>query len=322
MIKAIFFHAVACPLLGAALALSAMPAQAQIAPSNAIGLSKTEAILGGAPSRLAMIMAGQSHAAVMSAAYPATAPAASPLFRRAPFVINPAATTLGAIHAGPVPGDRPDVFNSVALQVGHTPLDGRWAHVAGRGIVGAPAAFAVALRNDAALDRINAVNRYVNRRVSFVDDRRRFGVADRWSPAAETLASGKGDCEDYAIAKLALLRRAGFADRDLYLVVLKDLVRRADHAVLVVRSGGRFLVLDNGTDRLIDSDQIRDYRPILTFTAGRTFTHGYRRDAVTPPVTYAMAETPTTAARPLMTLASATMPMSMPMSMFARPSAR
>ena len=29
--------------------------------------------------------------------------------------------------------------------------------------------------------------------------------------------------------------------------------RRADHAVLVVRSGGRFLVLDNGTDRLVDS---------------------------------------------------------------------
>jgi len=76
-----------------------------------------------------------------------------------------------------------------------------------------------------------------------------------------------------------LLRRAGFAERDLYFVVLKDLARRADHAVLVVRSGGRFLVLDNGTDRMIDSADIRDYRPILTFTAGQRFAHGYRRSA-------------------------------------------
>jgi len=113
--------------------------------------------------------------------------------------------------------------------------------------------------------------------VAFTDDSRQFGVADRWSSASETLARGRGDCEDYAIAKLALLRRAGFAERDLYFVVLKDLARRADHAVLVVRSGGRFLVLDNGTDQLTDSAAIRDYRPILTFTANQRFAHGYRR---------------------------------------------
>ena len=65
------------------------------------------------------------------------------------------------------------------------------------------------------------------------------GVADRWSAADDTLARGRGDCEDYALAKLAMLRRAGFADRDLYLVLVKDLARRADHAVLVVRSDGK-----------------------------------------------------------------------------------
>ena len=44
--------------------------------------------------------------------------------------------------------------------------------------------------------------------------------------------------------------------KDLYLVVLKDLSRRADHAVLVVRAAGRFLVLDNGTDRIVDSADV------------------------------------------------------------------
>ncbi|MFL6854027.1 MAG: hypothetical protein ACJ8D3_01055, partial [Sphingomicrobium sp.] len=75
------------------------------------------------------------------------------------------------------------------------------------------------------------------------------------------------------------------ADNDLYLVVLKDLSRRADHAVLVVRANGRFLVLDNGTDRIVDSSDVHDYKPMLTFTMGHAYTHGYRRDVA--PMTYA-----------------------------------
>ena len=56
--------------------------------------------------------------------------------------------------------------------------------------------------------------------------------------------------------------------------------------MLVVRAAGRFLVLDNGTNRIVDSSDVHDYKPMLTFAAnGRTYTHGYRRDV--PPVTYA-----------------------------------
>ena len=98
--------------------------------------------------------------------------------------------------------------------------------------------------------KLEAVDWYVNKRVRFVEDQADWGRPDVWSAASETLGRGRGDCEDYAIAKMAMLRQAGFADRDLYLVVLKDLVRRADHAVLVVRAGGHMYVLDNGTDRV------------------------------------------------------------------------
>src|SRR6185295_16204938 len=106
--------------------------------------------------------------------------------------------------------------------------------------------------------------------------------------ANETLNRGRGDCEDYAIAKLQMLRRAGIADKDLYLVVVKDLVRRADHAILVVRAAGHMYVLDNGTDELLDSESVSDYRPVLTFAAGATFTHGYRVHQA--PVNIASAE--------------------------------
>ena len=133
------------------------------------------------------------------------------------------------------------------------------------------------------------MNRYVNDRVTFVDDRKQYGQADVWSAAADTLRRGRGDCEDYAIAKLQMLRRAGFADRDMYLVIVKDLASRSDHAVLVVRAAGQMHVLDNGTNKLLNSEDIRDYRPILSFAAaGGAWTHGYRRSL--PPVTIASAE--------------------------------
>jgi hypothetical protein len=35
-------------------------------------------------------------------------------------------------------------------------------------------------------------------------------------------------------------------------------------------------VLDNGTDQLLDSESVPDYRPILTFASTGTWTHGYR----------------------------------------------
>ncbi len=173
------------------------------------------------------------------------------------------------------------MFNSGSLPIARSSLDRRWNRVGSAAVAGRAAIYAAGLRAMSERTRIEAVNAYVNSRVAFIDDSRRFGVADRWSPAAETLARGRGDCEDYALAKMAMLRRAGVADKDLNFVVLKDLARRADHAVLVVRSGGRFLVLDNNTDAVVDSAQIRDYRPILTFTAGQRFTHGYLR-SLTP----------------------------------------
>jgi predicted transglutaminase-like cysteine proteinase len=272
------------PLLTAFAATgAAIPAQAQmLSPGNARGLTKAEAILGGAPSRLASILAAQASG---------TAVATSTFATASPIAFNAAQPTTRfsipvSVAASPV---RPDVFNSVAMPIASSPLDNRWNRVA-RGAVGGEAGnFATALRGQVERARIEAVNGYVNARVAFVADSRQYGVADRWSAASDTLARGRGDCEDYALAKMAMLRRAGFADKDLYMVVLKDLVRRADHAVLVVRSEGRFLVLDNGTNRLLDSASIDEYRPILTFTAGQRFTHGYRRNVIPAPMVLASA---------------------------------
>jgi predicted transglutaminase-like cysteine proteinase len=261
------------PLLSAfALATFAVPADAQVVNASYRSMSKSDAILG-APSALAAIAAQQSGRA-------AYVPAAAPISQNAYF--QPAVANY---VRQPVSSDRPDIFNSVALSIGRSPLDARWHQVSGAGVRGAASAYAASLHGENIIAKLEAVNGYINARVRFVDDRVQFGVADRWMTASETLARGRGDCEDFALAKRAMLRAAGVPDKDLYLVVLKDLTRRADHAVLVVRAAGRFLVLDNGTNRIVDSSDVQDYKPVLTFTASRTYTHGYRREVA--PVTYA-----------------------------------
>ena len=250
----------------AALVLLPSAASAQAVPANAASvlLSKSEAILG-APSALQAILQQQGAPARATAVAPASysAPRLATAIARAP--------SDEGVHSG-----RPDVFGSVALKVGHSPLDLRWRSVERKPVTGSAVRFARSYKGAEPIKQLEAVNWYVNRRVKFEDDSRRFGRGDVWSTADETLTSGRGDCEDFAIAKMQMLRAAGFADRDLYLVILRDTVRRADHAVLVARASGRMVVLDNGTDELLDTDRVSDYRPILTFASYGEWTHGYR----------------------------------------------
>ena len=229
----------------ATLALAATPATAQSVPY--FSYSKTQAILGG-ESRLASIMAAQS-------GQPLPPPGVAP----AGYSTAPLRASM-PIYRPAIAMDSPDVFNSVALPITHASLDRRWKKVADGALGSNSASYASELAGLPAMEKLDAVNRYVNARVSFVDDIRQYGVADHWTSAADTLRRGRGDCEDYAIAKLQLLRRAGFAEKDLYLVILRDALRRADHAVLVARADGRLLVLDLD-ERILDLRLAREVRP-------------------------------------------------------------
>ena len=61
------------------------------------------------------------------------------------------------------------------------------------------------------LARVGVINRAVNLAIAPESDIDQWGVPDRWSPPLETLTTGHGDCEDYAIAKYAALLRAGMS---------------------------------------------------------------------------------------------------------------
>ncbi|MDE2229418.1 MAG: transglutaminase-like cysteine peptidase [Alphaproteobacteria bacterium] len=47
-----------------------------------------------------------------------------------------------------------------------------------------------------------------------------------------------GQCQDYAITKFLLLRELGVSNNAMPLVVLRDIRRQVDHAVLVVTVSG------------------------------------------------------------------------------------
>lgn len=279
--------------LSAALGAFAFPgsASAQALPGTGASLawSKSEAILG-APSALQAILSQQHATPAMSAA-PARATLAAP-------AITPASYASASFSAPPlvqaivrVGGDddgastgRPDVFGSVALQISQTPLDAKWHAVEHSPVTGSFARFAATLKGFRPVEQLQLVNNFVNHRVQYEDDEKHFGRRNVWLSANDTLRGGRGDCKDYAIAKLQLLRAAGFAQHDLYLTIVHDLDRRADHAVIVARASGHMYVLDDGTDEVLDSRDVSDYRPIFTYASYGEWIHGYRVQRATTPV--------------------------------------
>jgi len=68
-----------------------------------------------------------------------------------------------------------------------------------------------------------------------MSDLAQYGVEDYWASPLESLSSGAGDCEDYAIAKYVALEESGIASADLQLEIVRDVEHQATHAVVEVR---------------------------------------------------------------------------------------
>ena len=100
-------------------------------------------------------------------------------------------------------------------------------------------------RTRTGLARIGTINRAINLAIAPMSDMEQWGVPDRWSDPLETFTTGRGDCEDYAIAKYVALTAAGISPEDVKLVVVRNTAAAEDHAVVAVRDAGRWIILDN-----------------------------------------------------------------------------
>jgi predicted transglutaminase-like cysteine proteinase len=111
--------------------------------------------------------------------------------------------------------------------------------------------------------RLGEINRAVNLSIKPVSDWAQYGVEDFWSPPLATLSAGAGDCEDYAILKYAALRQVGIVPDDLRLVIVRDIKRKTDHAVVAVRLGEEWLLLDNRMLIMVNAAEARHYYPLF-----------------------------------------------------------
>jgi predicted transglutaminase-like cysteine proteinase len=128
-----------------------------------------------------------------------------------------------------------------------------------------------------ALAQLQAVNTRVNR-VPWRDDRDNYGQDDHWATPQEFFRKG-GDCEDYAIAKYAVLERLGWPARRMWIVVLRETVISLVHAVLMVEHDGKLWTLDNLGDRIFVDGQIDYYRPAYSLNRFGSWSHGGRSAA-------------------------------------------
>ncbi len=111
--------------------------------------------------------------------------------------------------------------------------------------------------------RIETANRLVNTAIRYTRDLIQHGAIDVWSAPLASLSSGRGDCEDYAIAKYVLLREAGVPEQDLRVLLVRDRAVREDHAVLAVRLDGAWTVMDNRRSALSADSELQHFTPLV-----------------------------------------------------------
>ncbi|CAH0342861.1 transglutaminase-like cysteine peptidase [Rhizobium sp. CECT 9324] len=130
-------------------------------------------------------------------------------------------------------------------------------------------------------DKLDAVNASVNQAIRYRKDSDIHNVLDKWSTPSETLARQQGDCEDFAILKMAMLHKLGIDLNDMSVVVLFDQKRHFYHAILSVKAGGRHYILDNMRAQVLVDTQLPNYMPLYSITAGKGYLHGSRRKGET-----------------------------------------
>lgn len=255
---------------------------ADVGPLQPAESAKTRAILGGQPSALEQMRMAQE-----ATASPALASTSESLAQRAlspaagGFRIdnascdNPVAAAPATLAAVRPERSRDDFLASKRLTIGHTAFDREWRRVSAERV--STARYRQLIGNVASdqLSAVRAVNGWVNQRIAYTEDRELFAQADFWAGAKRTLKLGRGDCEDIALTKMQLLAAAGVRRDDMILTIARDLVRNADHAVLIVRLDGKYYLLDNATDEVLDASESYDYRPVLSFSEHQTWLHGY-----------------------------------------------
>jgi len=120
--------------------------------------------------------------------------------------------------------------------------------------------------------RLAAINEFFNRRILFADDDLVWGQPDYWASPLELLERGRGDCEDFAIAKYFALLAAGVPVAKLRLVYVRAQIGGPNgatqaHMVLAyyAQPNAEPLILDNLIGDIRPASRRGDLTPVFSF---------------------------------------------------------
>ena len=122
----------------------------------------------------------------------------------------------------------------------------------------------------------NSSNEQINGQIHYTPDAAQWGSADSdiWSlPIGErgSLNKQAGDCEDFVLAKYAALGESGVPDESLRVLLVHDNIVRQDHAVLAIFDEGKWLILDNRWNKLVEDKELWNFTPL--FVVEKTGVH-------------------------------------------------
>ena len=137
-------------------------------------------------------------------------------------------------------------------------------------------------------EQLTGINRFFNQTIRWQSDEEIFGETDFWATPTETIGLGRGDCEDFTIAKYVSLRQLGVPAHQLRLTYVRLQAsegRSQAHMVLAwyENPGSIPLILDNANGQILPASQRRDLRPIFSFTSDALWIAGNKQTADNKP---------------------------------------
>jgi predicted transglutaminase-like cysteine proteinase len=140
------------------------------------------------------------------------------------------------------------------------------------------------LQDKSPTEQVAAVYAYFNA-IKYKEHAPQCGI-DCWKSRVEFLADREGDCGDHALAEYFTLKRLGFKERDLQLIVAQ-MPGFADsfkggHVVLRVRAEDEYFILDNRRTELADLSGLRKYKVLAGMNADSVQIYNLVTDAPPP----------------------------------------
>ncbi|MGL5632784.1 MAG: transglutaminase-like cysteine peptidase [Azovibrio sp.] len=120
-------------------------------------------------------------------------------------------------------------------------------------------------------EKLYNINSFFNKNISFDSDQSIWNQSDYWATPLETIGQGRGDCEDFAIAKYYSLLASGVPKKQLRLIYVKAQQGASSQAHMVLAyypsPNAVPLILDNLDPEIKPANQRKDLTPIFSFNS-------------------------------------------------------